>query len=152
MEDLRPKIYQYFIESDTDGTPINRVDRSVVYQRAKRQLDTTPFGTQIDIYRPGYEWINHSMNPLPLHDMGPDDLRVTIGGKNCLKPYSCSLLNISAMSYGSLSSNAIEALNWGAKLGKFAHNTGEGGISPYHETHEGDLIWQIGTGYFWLSS
>ena len=79
--------------------------------------------------------------------MGPDDLRVTIGGKNCLKPYSCSLLNISAMSYGSLSSNAIEA-RWGAKLGKFAHNTGEGGISPYHETHEGDLIWQIGTGYF----
>lgn len=148
MEELRPKIYQYFIESDTDGTPINRVNRSIVYQRAKKQLDTTPFGTQLNVYEPGYEWINHSMNPLPLDSINPNDLRIKIGGENCRQPYSSSLLNISAMSYGSLSSNAIEALNWGAKLGGFAHNTGEGGLSPYHEKHGGDLIWQIGTGYF----
>ena len=148
MEELRPKIYQYFIESDTDGTPINRVSRSVVYQRAKKQLDTTPFGTQLDIYKPGYEWINHSITPLALDHLNPDDLRIDVGGKDCSQPYSLSLLNISAMSYGSLSSHAILALNWGAKLGNFAHNTGEGGISPYHEKHGGDIIWQIGTGYF----
>lgn len=148
MEELRPKIYQYFIESDTDGTPINRVNRSIVYQRAKKVLDTTPFGTQVNVYEPGYEWINHSLNPLPLDCINPSDLRITIGGTECKKPYNSSILNISAMSYGSLSSNAIEALNWGAKIGGFAHNTGEGGLSPFHEKHGGDLIWQIGTGYF----
>ena len=148
MEELRPKIYQYFIESDTDGTPINRVHRSVVYQRAKKVLDTTPFGTQVNVYEPGYEWINHSLNPLDLDKINPSELRVVIGGDDCQQPYSASILNISAMSYGSLSSNAIESLNWGAKLGGFAHNTGEGAISTYHQKHGGDLIWQIGTGYF----
>jgi glutamate synthase domain-containing protein 2 len=148
MEELRPKIYQYFIESDTDGTPINRVDRNVVYQRAKKVLDTTPFGTQVDVYQPGYEWINHSLNPLALNSINPTELRIDIGGDECKKIYSASILNISAMSYGSLSSNAIESLNWGAKIGGFAHNTGEGSISPYHQKHGGDLIWQIGTSYF----
>jgi len=148
MEFLRPKIYQYFIESDTDGTPISRIIRSVVYQRAKEQLSSTPFGTQLDIYAPGYEWINHSMSPLPLDKIKPDTLRVTVGGKGCLQPYSLSIFNISAMSFGALSSNAIESLNWGAKEGSFAHNTGEGGLSPYHLKHGGDIIWQIGTGYF----
>ena len=88
MEELRPKIYQYFIESDTDGTPINRVNRSVVYQRAKKQLDTTPFGTQLDIYQPGYEWINHSITPLALNHLNPNDLRVKVGGHECDQPYS----------------------------------------------------------------
>jgi glutamate synthase domain-containing protein 2 len=148
MENLRPKIYQYFIESDTDGTPINRIFRSVVYQRAKNQLQTTPFGTQLDVYRPGYEWINHSMNPLGLDQVKHDDMRTTVGGPACKKPYSASLINISAMSFGSLSHNAIMSLNKGAKAGNFAHNTGEGSISPFHKKHGGDLIWQIGTGYF----
>jgi len=148
MEELRPKIYQYFIESDTDGTPFSRIYRSIVYQRAKEQLATTPFGTQLDVDEVGYEWINHSVNALQAHEMSNDSLRITVGGKDCTKPYSCSILNISAMSYGSLSSNAVEALNWGAKIGGFAHNTGEGSISDFHKKHGGDLIWQIGTGYF----
>lgn len=148
MEILRPKIYQYFVESDTDGTPINRITRSVVYQRAKEALSTTPFGTQLDVYAPGYEWVNHSMNPLNLNEIEPQHLRVMVGEGNCSKPYSLSIFNISAMSFGALSSNAIEALNWGAKVGGFAHNTGEGSISSYHLKHQGDLIWQIGTGYF----
>ncbi len=148
MEELRPKIYQYFIESDTDGTPINRIFRSVVYQRAKKQLSTTPFGTQFDYYAPGHEWINHSMFPLNHHEVDFNDLRITVGGKECLHPYNLSILNISAMSFGALSQNAILALNKGAKMGNFAHNTGEGGISPYHLKFGGDLIWQIGTGFF----
>ena len=148
MEVLRPKIYQYFVESDTDGTPVNRIFRSVVYQRAKEQLSTTPFGTQLDVYAPGYEWISHSMNPLTHDQVPPESLRVEVGGPQCAKPYSLSILNISAMSYGSLSSHAIEALNGGAKRGNFAHNTGEGSISDFHKKHGGDLIWQIGTGYF----
>ena len=147
MEELRPKIYQYFIESDTDGAPLNRVARSMVYQRAKQQNDTTPFGTPFDIYQPGYEWINHSLYPLSRH-AEPAQLRVDIGVNSCSQPYSLSLLNISAMSYGALSKTAVEALNWGAAIGGFAHNTGEGGVSPYHLKHGGDLIWQIGTGYF----
>ncbi len=146
MEDLRPKLYQYFIESDTNGRPFNRVERSLVYQRAKDVRDTVPFGTQKDVYAIGYEWTNHSIGALDHHKLNQDP-RVTIGGKES-KPYSASILNISAMSYGSLSNNAVEALNKGAKLGDFAHNTGEGGVSPYHLKHGGDLIWQIGTGYF----
>ncbi len=147
MENLRPKMYQYFIESDTSGRPINRLERSIVYQRAKQELDTTPYGTQLDVYEQGYEWINHSINPRQIgHDVVPP--RVTIGGADCTKPYSASLLNISAMSYGSLSKNAIMALNGGAKIGQFAHNTGEGGLSPYHLKHGGDIIYQFGTGYF----
>ncbi|NNE28746.1 MAG: FMN-binding glutamate synthase family protein, partial [Saprospiraceae bacterium] len=147
MEELRPKIYQYFIESDTNGTPIPRIFRSIVYQRAKQELDTTPFGTQLQVYDQGYEWMNHSIGALDAHKMDSHP-RVTIGGPNCKQPYSCSLFNISAMSFGSLSSAAIAALSGGAALGKFAHNTGEGGISPYHADPGGDLIYQIGTGYF----
>lgn len=145
MEFIRPEIYQYFIESDTDGVPFDRDQRSIIYQRAKTARDTVPFGTKENVYATGYEWVNHSMAPTHHH---ADDMRVTIGGPSCKQPYSASLLNISAMSYGSLSSNAVMALSAGAKLGNFGHNTGEGGISPYHIEGGGDLIWQIGTGYF----
>lgn len=144
---MRPKVYQYFIESDTSGAPYNRLSRNVIYQRAKKVNDTTPFGTQLNVYEPGYEWLNHSINPLPL-ESGDHDPRVTVGGPDCKQPYNASVFNISAMSFGSLSKNAIMALNGGAKLGGFAHNTGEGGLSPYHLEPGGDIIWQIGTGYF----
>jgi glutamate synthase domain-containing protein 2 len=145
FELIRPEIYQYFVESDTEGVPFGRDERSLVYQRAKNVRDTVPFGTKQDVYKTGYEWVNHSM--APVHNV-PEDMRVMIGGPDCSQPYSASLLNISAMSYGSLSKNAILALSGGAKLGNFAHNTGEGGISPYHLDGGGDLIWQVGTGYF----
>jgi len=147
MEELRPKIRQYFVESDTDGTPINRVDRELVYHRSKGKLDTIPFGTQELVYEEGYEWINHSISPNSFSEMDHHP-RITIGNDACRVPYSASVLNVSAMSFGSLSSNAIEALNGGANIGNFAHNTGEGGISPYHTNYEGDLIYQVGTGYF----
>ncbi len=147
MEDLRPKFYQYFVESDIDGRPFSRVDRSTVYQRAKAVRDTIPFGTEYDVYAEGYEWISHSIAPKPFESLNQDP-RVKIGNKDCKQPYSASILNISAMSFGSLSGNAVEALNWGAKIGNFAHNTGEGGVSNHHLKHGGDLIWQIGTGYF----
>ncbi len=147
MEDLRPKIYQYFIESDTDGTPIPRTSRNVIYQRAKLALSTKPFGTQKDVYATGYEWINHSMYPKEFDEVSKD-LRVLIGSKHCTKKYDASIFNISAMSFGALSGRAIHALNKGAKLDNFAHNTGEGGISDHHRAGGGDLIWQIGTGYF----
>lgn len=145
LEMIRPEINQYFIESNTDGTPINRENRSIVYQRAKRVTDTIPFGTQHDVYRDGYEFVGHSMRPTHLD---PQKFRVSVGGKDCLVPYEASIFNISAMSYGSLSQNAILALNGGAKDGNFAHNTGEGGLSDWHLQNGGDLIWQIGTGYF----
>lgn len=144
---MRPKIYQYFIESDTDGAPFNRLSRSVIYQRAKKANDSTPFGTQLNVYETGYEWLNHSISPLPL-EKGIHDPRVLVGGPDCKQPYSASIFNVSAMSFGSLSQNAIMALNGGAKIGGFAHNTGEGGLSPYHLKPGGDIIWQIGTGYF----
>ena len=147
MEMLRPKIYQYFVESDINGSPFNRVQRSVVYQRAKRDLDTTPFGTQLDVYAVGYEWMAHSIAALSEEEIDPSP-RVSIGEGACAKPYSASLLNISAMSFGALSPNAVLALNEGARRGGFAHNTGEGSASPYHLERGGDLIWQIGTGYF----
>nr|MBX2874793.1 FMN-binding glutamate synthase family protein [Saprospiraceae bacterium] len=147
MEDLRPKLYQYFIESDTNGRPLSRIFRAVVYQRAKLELDTAPFGTQLDVYEEGYEWMNHSIAALDAHSLDPHP-RVKVGGQHCQQPYQASLLNVSAMSFGSLSKTAIESLNGGAKLGGFAHNTGEGGISPYHLAQGGDLIYQIGTGYF----
>lgn len=147
FEDLRPKIQQYFVESDTDGTPINRNDRSVIYQRAKKQIDTTPFGTQLNVYAEGYEWMSHSIVPRDFHSMNHHP-RVLIGNKDCKQPYDASILNISAMSFGSLSGNAVEALNAGAKIGGFAQNTGEGGLSPHHLKYGGDIIWQIGTGYF----
>lgn len=147
FEDVRPKIQQYFVENDTDGAPINRIDRSVIYQRAKKQIDTTPFGTQLDVYAEGYEWMSHSIVPLDFHTVEHHP-RVMIGSKYCKQPYHASILNVSAMSFGSLSSNAVEALNAGAKIGGFAHNTGEGGLSPHHLKYGGDIIWQIGTGYF----
>lgn len=145
LELIRPEIYQYFIESNSEGVPFPREVRSVVYQRSKKQLATLPFGTQMDLYEVGYEWVNHSLAPTHLR---MDQMRVTIGGPDCKHPYSASLLNISAMSFGALSNRAVRALNKGAKLGNFAHNTGEGGVSPYHLENGGDLIWQIGTGYF----
>jgi glutamate synthase domain-containing protein 2 len=144
---MRPKVYQYFIESDTDGAPYNRLSRNVIYQRAKKVNDTTPFGTQLNVYETGYEWLNHSIAPLH-HDKVQHNPRVVVGGPDCKQPYSASILNVSAMSFGSLSKNAIMALNGGAKIGGFAHNTGEGGLSPYHLQPGGDVIWQIGTGYF----
>jgi glutamate synthase domain-containing protein 2 len=147
LENIRPEIYQYFIESNTDGAPINRNDRAVIYQRAKQQLDTIPFGTQLNVYADGYEWMSHSITPVDSKEMSHQP-RVMVGAGQCVQPYSLSLLNVSAMSFGSLSQNAIEALNGGAKIGGFAHNTGEGGLSDYHLKHGGDLIWQIGTGYF----
>jgi len=145
LESIRPEIQQYFVESDTSGTPVAREFRSLIYQRAKGDRDTRPFGTIFDVNRAGYEWVNHSMQPKHLTDMDP---RVRFGGPDCIKPYMASPLNISAMSYGALSKNAIMALNKGAKIGGFSHNTGEGSMSPYHLEHGGDIIWQIGTGYF----
>ncbi|MFV2059698.1 MAG: FMN-binding glutamate synthase family protein [Gammaproteobacteria bacterium] len=145
FESIRPEIQQYFVESDTNGQPINREFRALVYQRAKGQRDTRPFGTVFDVYRNGYEWVNHSLAPKSVTNHNP---RIRFGGAACTQPYDASPLNISAMSFGALSQNAIMALNKGAKSGGFAHNTGEGGISPYHEKYGGDLIWQIGTGYF----
>ena len=144
---LRPKMYQYFVEPDTDGRPFSRINRNIIYQRAKQVNDTTPFGTQLNVYGEGYEWMNHSIAALDSHnlDMNP---RVKIGGKDCTQPYDCSVFNVSAMSFGSLSKNAVLALNGGAAIGNFAHNTGEGGISEYHNEYNGDLIYQIGTGYF----
>ena len=147
MEFVRPFIRQYFIESDIDGAPINRMYRSVIYQRAKCSLDTNPYGTKIDTYRQGYEWFAHSMAAFHLKNENSDP-RVLIGGPACKKTYSASVLNISAMSFGALSNNAIRALNKGAKMGGFAHNTGEGSTSPFHLENNGDLIWQVGTGYF----
>ena len=146
-ESLRPFIRQYFIESDTDGSPISRIFRNVVYQRSKKEIESVPFGTRLDTYRSGYEWFGHSITAMDTSKIDPD-LRVQVGGPDCKQPYSASILNISAMSFGSLSCNAILALNKGAKLGGFAHNTGEGGLSSYHLKNGGDIIWQIGTGYF----
>lgn len=144
FEMIRPEINQYFIESNTDGMPFSRNMRSVVYQRAKKQLETIPFGTQRDVYEVGYEWLNHSI----MATEPPDNPRIRIGEGRCRMPYDASVFNISAMSFGSLSANAIRALNGGAKLGSFYHNTGEGSISSHHLAHGGDLVWQIGTGYF----
>ncbi|PXX92553.1 FMN-binding glutamate synthase family protein [Marinobacter vulgaris] len=145
FESVRRELQQYFVESDLDGAPVNREFRSLIYQRAKKDNDTRAFGTIFDVYRDGYEWVNHSLAP---KECRPIDLRVTFGGPECARPYEASPLNISAMSYGALSRNAVMALNRGAKLGNFAHNTGEGGISDWHLEYGGDLIWQIGTGYF----
>lgn len=145
LEMIRPEINQYFVESNQDGRPFNREDRSIIYQRAKKQLATLPFGTQKDVRQVGYEWMNHSMYP---RSAPATASRIVIGRNTCSQPYSAALLNISAMSYGALSKNAIRALNGGAKAGDFYHNTGEGGISPHHLEPGGDLVWQIGTSYF----
>jgi glutamate synthase domain-containing protein 2 len=144
FEFVRPEIRQYFIEGDNDSAPFSRAQRSIVYQRAKGDPDQRPFGTQLDVSANGYEWINHSLAPTHLHS---HDFRITIGAGRA-KPYSASVFNISAMSFGALSANAIKALNQGAKMGGFAHDTGEGSISAHHREHGGDLIWEIGSGYF----
>jgi glutamate synthase domain-containing protein 2 len=144
FESIRPEIRQYFGESDLDGRPFNRRQRAIVYQRAKNVRQTVPFGMQSDPHKPGHEWVAHSTFPVQIPDK---NLRVKIGNKQCSQPYRASILNIGAMSYGALSKTAISALNEGAALEGFAHNTGEGGISNYH-IRGGDLIWQIGTGYF----
>ena len=145
LEMIRPEIRQYFLESETEASPFSRAQRTLVYTRAKGQSDKRPFGTQLDVRAIGYEWINHSI--APTHLTG-HDFRVKVGGKNCLQPYDISLFNVSAMSFGALSANAIQALNLGAKMGGFIHDTGEGSISRHHRTHGGDLIWEIGSGYF----
>ncbi len=145
FEEEREKIQQYFIEDDLNGTPINREKRSIVYQRSKKEIETVPFGTRHDVYEKGYEFVKHSLFPKDHHKIEGD--RVLIGSDKCVQKYDTSIINISAMSFGSLSKNAIMALNQGAKMGDFAHNTGEGGISPYH-LEGGDLIFQVGTGYF----
>jgi glutamate synthase domain-containing protein 2 len=145
LESIRPEMRQYFFEDDKFGMPFSRDERALVYQRAKMQLDKRPFGTQYDVYADGYEWLRHSIAPRP---PAPDQFRLTIGGPDCTRPYSASVFNISAMSFGALSPNAIRALNGGAKKNHFAHDTGEGGFSPYHREMGGDIIWEIGSGYF----
>ena len=143
--ELRPLVQQYFVESDLSGRPLNKLERSVVAARSQQVLDTNPFGTQRDVYAVGYEWMNHSLAPV---EKSHHQHRVRIGGKDCKQPYDAAMLNISAMSYGSLSKNAIRALNMGAKMGGFFHNTGEGGLSPHHLEPGGDICWQLGTAYF----
>ncbi|HYD15517.1 MAG TPA: FMN-binding glutamate synthase family protein [Hyphomicrobium sp.] len=145
LEGIRPEIRQYFFEHDKDGSPFPRDKRSIVYQRAKKELDKRPFGTQFDVYESRYEWLHHSMAP---KEPSRVPFRILVGGPQCEQPYSASVFNISAMSYGSLSANAIRALNKGAKLGGFAHDTGEGGFTPHHQENGGDIILQIGSGYF----
>jgi glutamate synthase domain-containing protein 2 len=145
LEFIRPEIRQYFLETDTERIPFSRAQRSLAYQRAKNVIDKRPYGTQIDVYEEHYEWVNHSLNPVPIKDT---DFRVSIGGEACTQPYSASVFNVSAMSFGALSANAVLALNEGARRGRFAHDTGEGSISRYHLLHGGDLIWEIGSGYF----
>ena len=149
FEFVRPEIRQYFIEADTEELPFSRAQRSIIYQRAKGVADKRPFGTQLNVYQPQYEWINHSIAP---SDIADHDFRISIGGPHCARPYSASVFNISAMSFGALSANAILALNEGAKRGRFYHDTGEGSISRYHRgignVGGGDLTWEIGSGYF----
>ena len=145
FEKIRPEIRQYLIEGDQEEQPFSREQRSLVYQRAKGAEDKRPFGSHERVYEAGYSWLTHSVQPTHFDN---NDFRLTVGGKNCTKPYDASLYNISAMSFGALSANAIAALNRGAKLGGFAHDTGEGGISRYHRQEGGDLIYEVGSGYF----
>lgn len=145
MEGLRPYLRAYIVEGDLEGRPFNHDERALVYARAKGQLDSHPFGTELDVYSDEYEWLAHSIVP---NEEVPAEWRVDVGGAQCSRPYSAALLNISAMSFGSLSANAIMALNKGAADGGFYHDTGEGGLSRYHRSHGGDLVWEIGSGYF----
>jgi glutamate synthase domain-containing protein 2 len=146
FESVRPEIRQYLIEGENEEAPFSRSQRSLVYRRSKNEGSELAFGTLLDVYENGYEFMAHSTRPAPPAD--PESFRIPIGGSQCEKPYSASIFNISAMSFGSLSANAILALNKGAKLGNFAHDTGEGSISRYHREHGGDLIWELGSGYF----
>ena len=145
LESIRPEMRQYFFEDEKNGLPFSRDKRAIVYQRAKMQLDKRPFGTACDVYADGFEWLNHSLAPKPVEPLA---FRVRIGGPDCMQPYEASIFNISAMSFGALSANAIHALNEGARKGRFAHDTGEGGFSPYHRAGGGDIIWELGSGYF----
>ena len=145
LEFIRPEIRQYFMESESEAAPFSRAQRSLVYARAKGQSDKRPFGTQLDVDQAGFEWLTHSMAPTTIDS---PHFRVRVGNTACSQPYDISLFNVSAMSFGALSANAIMALNQGAKMGGFAHDTGEGSISRYHRIHGGDLIWEIGSGYF----
>ncbi len=145
FEYIRPEIRQYFLEADSEELPFSRAQRSIIYQRSKQAADKRPFGTQLNVYEPHYEWINHSIAPAAIED---HDFRIEIGGPASEQPYSASVFNISAMSFGALSANAILALNEGAKRGHFYHDTGEGSISRYHRQNGGDLAWEIGSGYF----
>ncbi len=145
LKEISPEIRQYFVEGNVDGTPFNKNQIDLVNGRADMTLKSHPFGTEMNLYKDGHEWIAHSQFPVKLNE---EAMRVKIGGSQCIKPYNASLLNVSAMSYGSLSANAIQALNGGAKIGGFYHNTGEGSVSPFHLNEGGDLVWQIGTGYF----
>ena len=145
FEGIRPELRQYFFESNLSGTPFSREQRSLVYQRAKNEEAKSPFGTEFDVYAEEHAWVNHSVTPKPPCE---EPLRVSVGGPDCTRPYNASLFNISAMSFGAISPNAILALNQGASKGGFAQDTGEGGISRYHREAGGDLIWEIGSGYF----
>ncbi|HVI99726.1 MAG TPA: FMN-binding glutamate synthase family protein [Sphingomonas sp.] len=145
FEWLRPFLRSYIVESDLDGRPFSHDERALVYARAKGQEDAHPFGTELDVYSGEYEWLAHSIAP---NAAAPADNRVQVGNDQCAKPYAAARLNISAMSFGALGANAIEALNKGAKIGGFYHDTGEGGLSPYHLKHGGDLVWELGSGYF----
>ena len=145
LESVRPELQQYFIERDTDGTPFDRAARTLIYERAKGVNQEQAFGTELDLYATGASWLVHSIAP---KTPSTEQHRVTVGGPQCSEPYQMALLNVSAMSFGALSANAILALNEGAKRGGFAHDTGEGGLSRYHLQNGGDLVWEIGSGYF----
>ena len=147
IEDMGPELHQYLVESDTDGRPFNRDTRSIIYERAKAVNDKKPFGTELNVYAEGYTFLKHSISTRPMMERASENMRVTVGGPQCTKPYDLSVLNISAMSFGALGGPAVKAMNEGAAKGGFAHDTGEGGLSKYHR-NGGDLIWQIGTGYF----
>lgn len=146
FEEFRPEIRQYFIESDQDALPFSRMQRSLVYQRAKGENADKPFGSIVDVYQNNYKFVSHSITPVKAAD--PASFRIVIGNDQCSQPYSASIMNISAMSFGSLSANAVRALNLGAKMGNFYHDTGEGSISPYHLENNGDIVWELGSGYF----
>lgn len=145
FEALRPYLRQYLMEDDQSERPYNREDRSIIYARAKNEEDRQPFGTELDTYAAEYEWMTHSLAPAPV---AHEPFRVTVGGSACAQPYSASVLNVSAMSFGSLGRNAVEALNLGAHTAGCYHDTGEGGLSPYHRMHGGDIVWELGSGYF----
>ena len=146
FESFRPEIRQYFIESDEDALPFSRSQRSLVYQRAKDENADKPFGSIIDVYQEDYRFLTHSISPCTPADF--KSFRIQIGNEQCTQPYSASIMNISAMSFGSLSANAIRALNKGAHMGNFYHDTGEGSLSPYHLENGGDVVWELGSGYF----
>ncbi|MGB7860216.1 MAG: FMN-binding glutamate synthase family protein [Acidimicrobiia bacterium] len=148
IEDIGPELHQYIVESNQDGKPFNRDTRSIIYERAKGVNDKKPFGTEMDVYKEGYTYLKHSIATRPMMEDAGEKMRITVGGPQCTQPYSLSILNISAMSFGALGSAAVTAMNKGAAKGNFAHDTGEGGLSTYHRDNGGDLIWQIGTGYF----